>query len=69
MRRTGAEFLKFVERRLSLEQFDILRIDPLQAYLGGDPKETEVTAEFLRTGLTPLLNRHGVACGVESSHA
>lgn len=60
--RVGAEFLRRVESRLRQGRFDLLRIDPLQAFLGGDPKETEVTANFLRAGLAPLLARYEVAC-------
>jgi hypothetical protein len=60
--RVGADFLRRVESRLRKGRFDLLRIDPLQAFLGGDPKETEVTANFLRAGLAPLLTRYEVAC-------
>lgn len=60
--RTGADFLAYVDRRLALSQFDLLRIDPLLAYLGGDVNAAEHTAAFLRAGLNPLLAKHRVAC-------
>lgn len=60
--RTGADFLAFVESRLPLSQFDLLRIDPLLAYLGADVNSAADTAAFLRNGLNPILARHGVAC-------
>jgi hypothetical protein len=60
--RTGAEFLRYVDRRLAKMQFDLLRIDPLLAYLGADINDAEQTAAFLRTGLNPLLAKHRVAC-------
>ena len=53
---TGQEFLtKVVRPLLAKHRPDILRINPLLAYLGGDVMNTEVTAAFLRNGLNPLL--------------
>ena len=53
---TGIEFLeKIVRPLLEKHRPDLLRINPLQAYLGGDIKDPETTANFLRTGLNPLL--------------
>lgn len=59
---TGSDFLAYVDRRLALAQFDLLRIDPLLAYLGADVNVAEHTARFLRAGLNPLLAKHRVAC-------
>lgn len=59
---TGADFLAYVNSRLALDRFDLLRIDPLLAYLGGDVNSATDTAVFLRNGLNPMLARHGVAC-------
>jgi AAA domain-containing protein len=53
---TGPEFLtKVVRPLLNRDKFDLLRINPLQAYLGGDIKDPAVTGAFLRNGLNPLL--------------
>ncbi len=60
--RTGGDFLDYVASRLALSQFDLLRIDPLLAYMGGDVNAAEHTAAFLRGGLNPLLAKHRVAC-------
>ena len=40
---------------------DLLRIDPLLAFLGGDILNVEDTAAFLRNGLNPLLTTY--QCG------
>jgi hypothetical protein len=59
---TGIAFLEQVVAPLLLKyQPDILRINPLQAYLGGDLKEPAITAAFLRTGLNPRLLAHQCA--------
>ncbi len=60
--RTGAEFLAYVDSRLKLSQFDLLRIDPFLAYLGGDVSNAEDTAAFLRNGLNPVLTKYRCAC-------
>ena len=60
---TGFEFLEKVVRPL-LEKHrpDLLRINPLHAYLGGDVKDTALTANFLRNHLNPLLAQFQCAC-------
>lgn len=54
--RTGEVFLAEVVRPLLEKHMpDILRIDPLMAYLGDDPTDTKALAAFCRSGLNPLL--------------
>jgi hypothetical protein len=59
---TGLVFLKAVVAPL-LEKHrpDILRLDPLLAYLGDDVNDQRSTAAFLRTGLNPLLEQFNCA--------
>ena len=63
---TGQAFIAFVRSQLRKHRPDLLRINPLQAYLGGDIKNPEKTAEFLRTGINPLLEEFN--CGVIIVH-
>jgi hypothetical protein len=64
---TGWEFLdQVVKPLLEHHRPDLLRINPLQAYLGGDIKNAEVTASFLRNGLNPLLAKY--QCGANIVH-
>ncbi len=61
-RHTGIQFLeKVVKPLLERHKPDLLRIDPLLAFLGADPSDQKETADFLRTGLNPLLDEFGVA--------
>ena len=65
--RTGSLFLNEVVAPLLEEHRpDILRINPLQAYLGGDITKPEITAAFLRSGFNPLLDRYN--CGLIPVH-
>ncbi len=61
--RSGLEFLeKIVKPLLNRHRPDLLRINPFQAYLGGDIKDPAVTAVFLRAGLNPLLEQFQCGC-------
>ena len=60
---TGLEFLvQIVKPLLEKHRPDLLRINPLQAYLGGDIKDPAITANFLRNHLNPFLARFACGC-------
>ena len=63
-RLTGLNFLALIESLLAAEAepFDLVRIDPFLAYLGGDVNSAEDTGSFLRNGLNPILSKHRCAC-------
>jgi hypothetical protein len=61
--RTGDAFLfEVVRPLLDMHRPDLLRIDPLLAYLGGDPADTARLSAFCRAGLDPLLSEFGCGC-------
>lgn len=39
---------------------DLIFIDPLLAYIGGDVNKQEVASKFLREGLNPILHRYNI---------
>lgn len=53
----GADFVRYLGRVAKSYKPDLVRIDPLQAYLGADPADTARTSEFLRAMINPLLRR------------
>jgi hypothetical protein len=60
--RTGLSLLTdIIEPLLKKHRPDILRLDPLLAYLGADVNDAKETALFLRNGLNPLLERYNCA--------
>lgn len=63
---SGADFLAFADRALTRYKPDLLRIDPLMAYAGGDLTKPETIATFCRNGLNRLATRHG--CGIICVH-
>lgn len=52
---TGDAFLRLVRRLVRKYKPDIIRLDPLHAYAGGDVRDPAVTTPFLRNGLNPIL--------------
>jgi hypothetical protein len=64
--RTGEGFMRFIESVLRLTKPDILRLDPLQSYVGGDTSDVEVMSDFVHTGLNPLLQAY--QCAVIVNH-
>ena len=63
---TGDDLLDLVAKYLEQYRPDILRLDPLQAFLGGDINSAEVVAKFLRSGLNTLLAQYD--CGLILVH-
>jgi hypothetical protein len=62
----GDKFLARLRRLIREHKPDIIWIDPLQAYAGGDLKEPAVTTPFLRNGLNPILDE--ADCAAIISH-
>jgi hypothetical protein len=52
---TGEQFLRLLRRLVQKYKPDIIRIDPLHAFAGGDVCDPAVTTPFLRNGLNPIL--------------
>jgi RecA-family ATPase len=60
---TGLMFLnEIVAPLLELTKPDLLRINPLQAYLGADIGDPFETGKFLRNTLNPLLEKYNCGC-------
>jgi hypothetical protein len=63
----GESFLQMAARLLEKHgPFDLLRIDTLLGYLGGDILDVECTSKFLRNRLNAIVRDHG--CGVIINH-
>ena len=61
--RTGrAFFLDVVKPLLAEHKPDLLWVDPVLAFLGGDTSSQKDVGAFLRNGLNPLLHEFNVGC-------
>lgn len=61
---TGPQFLAMMEREVERWRPDLIRLDPLNAYIGDDPKEPKAIAAFCRSGVNAILHRHDCGCVV-----
>jgi hypothetical protein len=58
---TGENFCKTLERQIRFHKADIVWVDPLLSFVGGDISKQDVASEFLREHLNPVLERTGAA--------
>jgi energy-coupling factor transporter ATP-binding protein EcfA2 len=57
----GSGFISNLATVLRTETPDLVLIDPLLSYIGGDINQQSVVSDFLRNQLNPLLREHNVA--------
>jgi hypothetical protein len=57
----GREFLALLRALVREHRPDLVRIDPLHAYAGGDLRDAKITTPFLRNGLNPILEMFNCA--------
>jgi hypothetical protein len=57
---TGNGFIARLERILADEPADLVQINPLLSFIGGDI--VKEASEFLRGGIMPIMQRHRAAC-------
>ncbi|MBC2593846.1 AAA family ATPase [Ruficoccus amylovorans] len=60
--RTGLLFLKLLDDELTTHPRDLVFIDPVFSYLGGDASDQALVSGFLRNGLLPILRKHQCGC-------
>lgn len=61
----GAGFLETLRALLEADgPFDLVWIDPLLAFVGGDVSDQKIMSPFLRNGLAPLMLRFNLAIGL-----
>lgn len=60
---SGDDFLEKILSQLLREgAFDLVWLDPLNAFLGGEPSNVEAVQKFIRQGLQRLIDRFDVGC-------
>jgi RecA-family ATPase len=58
--RTGADFATMLRRLVRKTKADIVYIDPLLSYMGGNPADIETCSNFTRHMLQPIMMETGV---------
>jgi len=64
--RVGMAFCILLERIIKEHHPDLVIIDPVLAFLGGDASSQRDVSGFLRGGINPIIRRHG--CGAILVH-
>lgn len=59
---SGSDFLRELDKELENRKgwTDIVRLDPLMAFMGDDPANTKAVLEFMRSGLNASIDKHNV---------
>ena len=60
---TGARFVDHLRRKQTQHHFDLLIINPLFAFFGGDMNDGNAMTAFLRHGIDPLIKANATKCG------
>lgn len=60
---TGARFIEHLRRKQERHRFDLIVINPLFAFFGGDLNDTAEVSAFLRHGIDPLIKAEATRCG------
>ena len=60
---TGARFVEHIRRKQTLHHFDLIIINPLFAFFGGDLNDGDAMTAFLRHGIDPLIKAEETKCG------
>lgn len=60
---TGARFIEHMRRKQAQHHFDLIIINPLFAFFGGDLNDGTAMTAFLRHGIDPLIKAEETKCG------
>lgn len=60
---TGARFVEHLRRKQTQHHFDLIIINPLFAFFGGDMNDGNAMTAFLRHGIDPLIKADETKCG------
>lgn len=60
---TGQHFVEHIRRKQLAYHFDLIIINPLFAFFGGDMNDGDSMTTFLRHGIDPLIKNEDTKCG------
>lgn len=60
---TGARFVEHLRRKQTQHHFDLIIVNPLFAFFGGDMNDGNAMTAFLRHGIDPLIKAEATKCG------
>lgn len=57
---SGEGFVRLLENICERYKPEIVIVDPLMAYIGGDISKQEVCTKFFRNGINPIIHKHNI---------
>lgn len=65
---TGPKFVEHLRRKQAIHHFDLIIVNPLFAFFGGDMNDGNAMTAFLRHGIDPLIKAEETKCGIIIIH-
>lgn len=65
---TGAAFVEYIRQKQLAYHFDLVIVNPLHAFFGGDLKNGDEVSRFLRNGIDRVLKDEDTKCGIFFVH-
>ena len=66
--KAGDEFCAALKEMQQKYDYDLIIVDPLQAYFGGDISKNQDVSHFLRQGIDPIIKNPSLGCGILFIH-
>ena len=64
----GSKFVEFVKRKQLFHHFDLIIVNPLHAFFGGDLKNADEVSRFLRNGIDRVIKDEATKCAMLFVH-
>lgn len=65
---TGERFVEYIRRKQTMHHFDLIIVNPLHAFFGGDLKNADEVSRFLRNGIDRLIKNEETKCAMLFVH-
>ena len=65
---TGKDFVEYIRRKQLIHHFDLIIVNPLHAFFGGDLKNADEVSKFLRNGIDRVCKDEETKCGILFVH-
>lgn len=65
---TGERFVEYIRRKQTMHHFDLIIVNPLHAFFGGDLKNADEVSRFLRNGIDSLIKNEETKCAMLFVH-
>jgi len=65
---TGKDFVKYLRHKQEVHHFDLVIVNPLHAFIGGDLNKADIVSAFLRNGIDRVIKDEDTKCAIIFVH-